>query len=45
MPVKIRALLHKDWNFLDESSVDMMASLKALDDSVNEFAHARSTFY
>lgn len=45
MPDKIRALLHKDWNALDDRGEEMMASLKGLDDSVLEFAHARSTFY
>ena len=45
MPDKIRALLHKDWNALDDRGEEMMQLLKELDDSVVEFAHARSTFY
>jgi hypothetical protein len=45
MPVKVHALLQKDWNALDERGEEMMAALKALDDSVVEFAHARTTFF
>lgn len=45
MPVKICALLLKDWNAFDEKVEEMMALLKALDDLVVEFAHAGSTFY